>query len=216
MPGPPREIMSVWEDFIVSDIQTLTKSCDRHHTLSWDTMGFGESQIAERVEKIAAGSGFEIGYRVHLPYVEVKFSFFESERARALNFTEKIDQDLKDCTITKNGQDILQTLVAQLAKFESVEIYDSATGGILWQRVLPECRNLNSLSMSSSQMPALLKPNCVQLAIEKISESEVHAIIKTSKSEKRVPFTSQLNSNMSERRLQIFTERALIFWSQEL
>ena len=216
LPGPPREIMSIWDDFIASDIKTLTKSIDRHQTLSWDTMGFGESQIAERVEKIAGSSGFEIGYRVHLPYVEVKFSFFESERERAMSFAEKIDHDLSDCTVTKNGEDILRTLVGRLAKFESVEIYDSVTGGILWQRLLPECRSLNSLVMSSSQAPLVLCPKSVQLSIKKLSESEVEAKIKSFQSEKLARFNSQLNSSMSERKLQIFTERALIFWSQEL
>ncbi len=216
LPGPPREIMSVWNDFIASDIQSFAKGVDRHQTFSWDTMGFGESQIAERVEKIAAGSGFEIGYRVHLPYVEVKFSFFESERIKALSFVERIDSDLADCTITKNGEDILQTLVSDLSTFDDVRISDSATSGILWQRLLPECRSLKSLSMSSHLIAETPRAGSVYLSIEKESESHVRVKIKTLDKEKSAEFSSQLNSTMSERRLQIFTERALIFWSQEL
>ncbi len=221
LPGPPKEIESVWQDFIAEDIVALTRNLDRHHTCSWDTMGFGESQIAERTEKIAGTSGFEIGYRVHLPYVEVKFSYKESETKTAQRYIEQIDQALRDCSISKNGADILDSLISQLANMNRVEIYDSASGGFLAKRLLPEIQDLKSWSMNSEPAPTsatanFISPKNLILSIENASEGGVKARLVTAGHSCEVIFTSQLNAVMSERKLQIFTERTLIFWNQEL
>ncbi len=219
LPGPPREIDAIWTDFIDADIIEFTRNLDRNQTLSWDTMGFGESQIAERIEKIVGvPSKFEIGYRVHLPYVEVKFSYLQSERPTAQPLIDQIDAALKDCTIVKNGEDILSMLMFGLSNFDRVEIYDDVTGGILNTRFLPLARKLKSWLMSSDRLQPkhLLDAKTVLLAIQKVSESEVVAYIRTSNVELEAKFSSQLNANMVERKLQIFTEKSLIFWMQEL
>jgi nicotinamide-nucleotide amidase len=218
LPGPPKEIEAIWNDILSAEFKSLTEHIDRHLTLSWDTMGFGESQIAEKVEKIAGQSGFEIGYRVHLPYVEVKFSFLASQKLKAQSYIDQIDQVLSDCTIVKNGDEVLKNLVTQLAEFDRIEIYDSASNSILTTKLAAHVRNFNSWMFTSEVIPKIFSGDekVVQLSMSSVSDSEVHVLFRTKNIEKTANFSSQLNANMNERKLQIFTERAFIFWSQEL
>ncbi len=219
LPGPPKEIEAIWNELIENDILKLTENIDRHLTLSWDTMGLGESQIAERIENVVGtDSKYEIGYRVHLPYVEVKFSFLESQVADAKTYSDQIDSILTDCTVLKNGEDVVTYLISYMKKFDHVEIYDNATGGILASRFLPALKHLSSWKMVSGQIASkrTLEDKVVRLSVEKVSESEVCAIIRTSQFEQKEKLSSQLNSLMNERKLQLFTERSLIFWSLQL
>ena len=216
LPGPPREIQAIWQEHIEARLKLLTKDIDQHKTHSWDTMGFGESQIAERIEKIVAGTGFEIGYRVHIPYVEVKFSYFESERPRALKYLEEIELALNDCTVSRDGKDILNSLITKLCHFDRVEIYDSTTGGILTKRITAELKNFKSLVLSTDLAPEKISVNCIQLSIVLKSENQVRVAVRTSTIEKAENFSSNYNAIMSERRLQVFTERALIFWNESI
>ncbi len=216
LPGPPREISAIWQDFIADDIERLSKKTDKHLSFSWDTMGFGESQIAERIENIASDSGYEIGYRVHLPYVEVKFSCLQSELPKAQNYIDKIDSALIDCTICKNGEDILDGLFLKLTPYKRIEIYDPVTGGILLQRIIPELRSHKAILISCDSAPAYLQKDSLQLSLEKTSEAEVTAKIRYAEREFSATYSAQYNSLMNERKLQVFTERAIIFWSQNL
>jgi len=82
LPGPPREIEAIWKDHVFPWLVNFTEKIDRHVTLSWDILGKSEGELARITEDILRGSGLEIGYRVHMPYVEIKVSFFQSERSQ--------------------------------------------------------------------------------------------------------------------------------------
>src|SRR5438445_499366 len=72
LPGPPGEIAAVWEAHLAAEIDRIVPFESREVLRVLRFIGRGESQIAETVEEIVKGSGLKIGYRAHLPYVEVK------------------------------------------------------------------------------------------------------------------------------------------------
>lgn len=67
-------------------------------------MGYGESEVAHRVETALKGCKFTKGYRFHPPYVEVKLSYYKSEEEQAIPWIQKledaigniVDKNLKD------------------------------------------------------------------------------------------------------------------------
>lgn len=75
LPGPPREIESLWNSAIGAWIQTISETVDRQQTWSWNTSGYGESQVMQKTELALqgwreAGIPMEIGYRVHGPKIQ--------------------------------------------------------------------------------------------------------------------------------------------------
>lgn len=96
LPGPPREIEALWNSEIQEWLDEYCQDLDPYITVSWDTTGKGESFIARIVEEIIKDSNFEIGYRVHLPFVEVKLSYFKSQEKHAEIYAKKIESALKE------------------------------------------------------------------------------------------------------------------------
>lgn len=94
LPGPPKEIQAIWKDHLLRDFSSLSLKIDAFMTKSWDVLGHPESLVAEHIEPILAKEIPEfiqnkkaiIGYRIHLPYVEVKLSYYAS-----------ISKDLSTC-----------------------------------------------------------------------------------------------------------------------
>lgn len=71
LPGPPRELEAMWAEEVAPRLRKLAPPSD----LSWHRWTFfavPESEVAELVEKVIAGSGLEVGYRAQVPYVKVK------------------------------------------------------------------------------------------------------------------------------------------------
>lgn len=157
LPGPPREIDSIWHEYLVPLLENMTAGLIKLTTKSWDTLGLGESDVAAIVEaeltnfvgKINVAENIIIGYRVHLPYVEVKISFSESIAADAKPLLDIIDKSLCKITITKDFVD-LAALVANKVKALDFAFYDFVSQGFLQQRLQPFLKNLHDFSWKQS------------------------------------------------------------------
>ncbi len=153
LPGPPREIERIWSDHVQPWLVENTKSLDKIITKAWDTLGLGESEIAHLVESALTNrppSPFlEIGYRAHLPYVEVKLSYFESEKSIWQDWSEKVDAALRAHTITRDFADVAQLVAAGL-KSVDFTFYDYVSDGYLHGRMSPHLRALKKWSFKQS------------------------------------------------------------------
>jgi molybdenum cofactor synthesis domain-containing protein len=71
LPGPPREIEGMWSPSIEPCLKELHPEAPSilHR---WVCAQVPESEVAEVVEKIIAGTGLKVGYRASRPYVHVK------------------------------------------------------------------------------------------------------------------------------------------------
>jgi nicotinamide-nucleotide amidase len=138
LPGPPREIESIWNDHITDWLKENTRNIDKIITKSFDTLGVGESDVAVMVENALKGKTeslpMEVGYRVHLPYVEVKLSYPESTSYTSDMFVKNVEHALKDITVLKNFEDITD-LFSELTANTDFAVYDFVTGGFLHHRL---------------------------------------------------------------------------------
>ncbi|MEN0060214.1 MAG: competence/damage-inducible protein A [Bdellovibrio sp.] len=218
LPGPPREIEAVWSESITSWLVEKTRDLDPIVTRTWDTLGVGESDIAVIAEKVLMGVDVQKGYRVHLPYVEVKLTYPLSRETELTTSVERLSESLRFCTISRDGEDVAEKLSRLLQHHSSVCISDEISGAFLLHRLLPFLRDFDANSpWSFTQKHSDSASAELQLFVRKIDlwTCEVGLIRKGQTY--RDQFISPYKTlNMQERRQQWFAERALIFWLQYL
>ncbi len=153
LPGPPREIESVWQDHIAAWLKVETKDIAKRITRSWDTIGVGESDVAYTVENVLAAfqksNQLEVGYRVHLPYVEVKLSLNEKDTAIFHETLLQLNEKLTPITIARNFEDIAERLTTKIA-LADFTFYDFLTKGFLHARLSPYLKNVKQWSFKQS------------------------------------------------------------------
>ncbi|WP_413557933.1 competence/damage-inducible protein A [Bdellovibrio sp. HCB209] len=217
LPGPPREIEAVWKNDIAAWLSKSVEGMDPYITRHWDTIGMGESDVATLVEQALANVNVEKGYRVHLPYVEVKMSFYKSQEEKMRTHVEHVTEALKGITITRDQQDVPLMLSLALKPFHSVSVQDSSTGQFLINRMLPVMRDFMTEKSWSFSSHSIDQTAQVRLMIE--PKDEHSCWVSIDRGNKR--FTDIIEAPyktmpMRERRAQYFAEMAMIFWIRHL
>lgn len=216
LPGPPREIEAVWRPFIDPWLQRESQNLDSHITFKWDTLGVGESDVALLVEDVLKGQQVEKGYRVHLPYVEVKLSLLRSQEAKLRPLIDKVTEVLSFCTITRNGEDLAETFAEKISAISHLGICDAVTGQFLMNRLMPRLRTFmteKQWSFSNSPLKEFPGEFYLELKLQEENLCQVH--LRTPQGVFNKTFTSPYKTeNMRERRHQYFAEMALIFCLQ--
>ena len=226
LPGPPREIEAIWKDSIEKWLKQNTQHLDRTVTKSWDTLGVGESDVALKVENVLkdrpAHLFNEIGYRVHLPYVEVKFTYLLKEDSVWKPWVQQIEEALASITVTRDFLDVAQGLTEKLTdkytahlKNQDFTFYDFVSKGYLHNRLSPHLRKLTNWSFKqsdSSDITADFFENETHfMALLPVSEDKCLIIYSLGgevyQKQIEAPMKSPL---MSERRKQYFAEMALV------
>ena len=127
LPGPPRECLPMFNDFVLPYLQRLKHS--QKQLLSWQLFGVSEGQIALMLESALEKVDCQTGYRLDTPYLEFKV------RCGA-NIVEGVKQMIDPLLapyIISPPKQKASTLLRShlLALGRSVVIIDKATGGIL-------------------------------------------------------------------------------------
>jgi len=217
LPGPPREVAAVWNLSVQPWLEKNTAHLDPHISKKWDTLGVGESDVATIVEDILQGVEAEKGYRVHLPYVEVKLSFYRSEQEKFQPYVDKITEGLKHCLVTTDGADVAQAFAAKLNNIASLSLIDSVTGQFLMNRLMPVMRDFMTEKSFVFTNHAVTGRGVLHLEVlfRDIHSCELIFEYKGRRFSDLVssPYTS---TNMKERRMQYFAEQALIFWLRHM
>lgn len=219
LPGPPNEIAAIWKNGIEEFVREKTKGLDRHITYSWDTIGFGESDVAHMTELCLDGIQIEKGYRVHLPYVEVKVTCLESQLAALKPAIDRLDETLRSITVTRNGEDVPDLLAKKLTTVKRLQVQDSLSGSAIVNRLAPALKNYmksgewsfgnhNGVLLDSQTMCLILRPWDTTTAVAEVYYRGAHF-----KTYFEAPF---MISRMTERRALYFAERAMIFWLQKM
>lgn len=234
LPGPPREIEAIWNDHIQGWLKANTQHIDPLVTKSWDTIGEGESEVARKTEAVTATaiSKLEIGYRVHLPYVEVKATYHQSEFDLISSTLEKIDQSLADITVLKNSEDIAEIFCQRLLHYEKVFIQDEATDGFLahriqnhWKQALRQTELHFSNKLTNLKLTDLdsKKSQVLALQLRRLGPhlAESTLMISVKGQGQKIGLNHKLKSpyqtdNMIERSRQMFAELALIEWIKNI
>ncbi|UYL09636.1 competence/damage-inducible protein A [Bdellovibrio sp. SKB1291214] len=217
LPGPPREIESVWNAEIYQWLNKNIEGMDPFITRHWDTIGMGESDVATLVEQALANVNVEKGYRVHLPYVEVKMSFYKSQEEKMRTHVERVTEALRAITVTRDQQDVPLMLSLALKNHQSVSVLDSCTGQFLLNRLMPVMREFMTGKTWTYSSHAIDDQAQIKLSIT--PKDEHSALVSVERRNKRfsdiivAPYKAM---PMKERRAQYFAEMAMIFWLRHL
>lgn len=71
LPGPPRELEPMWVNLVAPKLQKIIPA-QSYRWVRWTCVGVPESQVAEAVENIIAGTNIEVGYRAKPPNIFLK------------------------------------------------------------------------------------------------------------------------------------------------
>lgn len=152
LPGPPREIEVIWKNTIQPVLFEKTRALDKLVTRSWDTIGIGESDVAFAVESALNGrpaSGLKVGYRVHIPYVEVKLSFREAEVEVFKPWVQKVEEALANITVARDFEDPVLQACEKIGSLDFT-FYDFVTHGYLHGRLASVLAKLPHWSFKQS------------------------------------------------------------------
>jgi nicotinamide-nucleotide amidase len=135
LPGPPAEIAAIWDAHLAAKIEALVPSAQHEELHSWHTLGVGEGDIAEKVEEAIRGSGLRVGYRVHLPYVEVKVWSRGTDPNLDKLVLEKVEKALELWTTVRGKTDAADGIIKASFAGQNIAILDRVTGGYLQNRL---------------------------------------------------------------------------------
>ncbi len=210
LPGPPNEILAVWTDHIHSQLEDLTKDLNRYMTVSWDALGLGEAVAPSLIEHIVKDSGAEVGYRVHMPYLEIKLSFYKSEQEKMKPYIAKVEEALKAYTVSRDGDDILNPLNKILLNVPHLFVRDEISEGLLFSRL--QTIRTRELTLTTDKS-LVAQGKSWQILCHFVNEFEYELELL---SPQKKPFKKLITSpfgqvpQMSQRRRQYFTEVTLI------
>ena len=225
LPGPPKEIEAIWNESIAKWLFVETQLFDKKITKSWDTLGCPESEVAGMTEPCLDGRWpdlkFDLGYRVHLPYVEVKFSYYKSQENLAKPIVDKIDKALENITALKNFTEITEVF-SKLTSSSEFAFYDFVSGGFLNHRLSNELKKYKNWMWKQSQQPLdtdFFSHEENFIALFPQDENLERAVVMGNFNGKSFTKELQATSNsplMIERRRQYFAEMALITFVKQV
>lgn len=212
LPGPPKEIEGIWQNDLVHEFTSLSANLDPLITKSWDTIGLSESEIAFLAESALKDCPIEKGYRVHLPYVEVKLTYRKTQAEFSAPWVLKLDQVLSPYTQLRDTEDAAQLLCQKLTQFKRVLVIDEFTGVSILNRLFPFAKSLLATrSLDIATHAEGMNYNRYDLVLRLDLEKKVH--INAKNTQLVSPFSTQL---MQDREKLLFSELAILFWCKEL
>jgi len=135
LPGPPQEVAAIWNRGIEPHLRKLAPQFKPSLLLTWQCMGKSEAELGEITEKALSGSGLVTGYRAHRPIVEIKVWCAPDELESKKPWINELQRVLTPWLITINGEDLAKRLLKLLEGYDSVDLIDQATAGVLAHRL---------------------------------------------------------------------------------
>ena len=142
LPGPPLEIQAIWFDELEPHLKLrLPGQMNRRILKRWQCLGKGEGALGEITEAALSGSGLQIGYRTHNPYVEIKV-WFDADSALRLTpqseiWAATLERTLSPWVITHDDRDLRALFFEKLGDLQisKVRIWDGESRGFLAERL---------------------------------------------------------------------------------
>lgn len=135
LPGPPREVESVWQNGLVARVRARVPGLRPLHLMTWQCIGKSEAELGELTERTLAGSGLKTGYRAHRPFVEIKVWCTDEDMRTKTSHLEALDRALAPWLVTRQGEDLATKLLSLAARADEITVADTCSGGILAERI---------------------------------------------------------------------------------
>lgn len=143
LPGPPSELNKMFSDELKPLIESSMSPKKEKTLYTWSCLGAPESEIAHIADSII-GSDFEIGYRLHRPYVEVKMWLTDQEKAQIYSKLQLFEKKIAPWFVGHKISDIHNNFHKYLSSFQYVFVIDQLTTGLLLEK-LKEHKQVNNL-----------------------------------------------------------------------
>lgn len=164
-PGVPHEYKAMVLASFIPFVQSEAGVQRKVQVTKLLTIGMGESEMAERLEKLAWPQGITLGYRSYLPYLELKLIARDvNEADQSLAITQAI-KELGDSVVARNKNTLAAEIHDLLSTRDStLSIAESLTGGEL-------CTQLIHFSGSSHYLKQGVVSYCneAKMALLKVS-----------------------------------------------
>ena len=140
LPGPPAEIAGVWKNGLEEELRRISPGKTEVLHM-WRLIGQPESVVADWTEEILRDSGLRIGYRAHVPYVEVKVWVAQKQTENAQEALRLLNEKLSPFTVTRQGEDLVDLLLHFLRRRQETVLFcDEASSGMLAERLIQRRR----------------------------------------------------------------------------
>ncbi|MGZ3688062.1 MAG: competence/damage-inducible protein A [Bdellovibrionota bacterium] len=150
LPGPPQEVETVWKGGIEHQLRKHLPGLKPSKLFTWQCIGKSEAELGEITEKAMHGSGLQIGYRAHRPFVEVKVWCPADQTKQFAAYFEALEHAISPWVVTRQGEDLCALFLHQARRSEEIEIFDAASGGILTERLGALLRRKEYTDMASA------------------------------------------------------------------
>ncbi|MEM7647096.1 MAG: molybdopterin-binding protein [Pseudomonadota bacterium] len=194
LPGPPRELQQMFTNELKPLIAKELNPSATKVLRKWICLGAPESDIAHTTETFLEKQ-FEIGFRLHKPYVEVKVWHDININQDQTQKLDQLKDQLAPWYVSDSLQSLRDTFKTKLELKKRVLIIDQLTQGLFLEKINKESPLKN------------LRYQCFEKEKQKfINETEGQTIINTMAPKKEELLIALFAKNESE---------ALIFLNQE-
>jgi len=94
LPGPPKELLSIWQNHIRDRLSALVPDSQKWVQKLWTTKGLPESEVASLVNDALGEAGVNVLYRAYTPFIDVKLLYMKKDAKTNETLGLKISQIL--------------------------------------------------------------------------------------------------------------------------
>jgi len=217
LPGPPSEIKAIWQAHLEAELSPHLPGKAQQTLYRWQCMGLPEADLGEKVEEVVQGSGFQTGYRVHFPYIEVKL--WVPTKQSGEPWLTQLDLALAPWTVLKDDQDLAELLLQALPADQPAVFSDAASQGVLAQRLQPFLSSVkqgNALSVNtlyrSETAPFTPPPQGTHLALQSLAAGHWQVSLQAAQRAEQTELSPRYPTEMLSRNQHYLVERALQVW----
>ena len=129
-PGVPHEYKKMVLEQFIPFVKAQAGSQSKVQVTKLLTLGIGESDMAERLEKLVWPTGITLGYRSYIPYVELKLIARDVNQADQQLAISQAIEILGDGVVARNKETLAGEIHELLSHREStLSVAESLTGG---------------------------------------------------------------------------------------
>lgn len=157
LPGPPREIREIWSASLLNLLSPRFPAKPPTYLHLWQCMGIGEGNLAEQVDALLAKQAcdFQVGYRAHFPYIEVKLWLPEAQDTSLV--LQAMESLLAPWALLRQHEDAALRLFHSLPPDLKIKVFDYGSQGALAKRlaeVMPHLsRQRQELELTTIWLP---------------------------------------------------------------
>lgn len=137
LPGPPSELKKMFDDSLAPLLKKDFTAKRNFVLRTWICLGAPESEISHVTESLV-GDQFQLGFRLHKPYVEVKIWVPLNPTHGQIKVLDRISEKLKPWFVGDSIPKIRESFHQHLKNFDFVFIIDHLSGGLFLDKLREE------------------------------------------------------------------------------